>query len=192
MGIFKNFEFLSLWISLTISFSQSPWKTSFSSLSILVTGLKWKKSPWERDWQDSLNKHETSLPSIFLRKAMANQSLRQNYVILQLLDKSSTSRAWASCRGEVFLWFKLHRTVSIMYNGLQARGFPVGAVVKNPPANAGESGSISGSGRSPGEGNLYPFQCSSQGNPVDRGAWQVTVHWAAESQTCTFSHWCNC
>ena len=49
-------------------------------------------------------------------------------------------------------------------------------MVKNPPANAGDLGSIPGSGRSPGEGNGYPFQYSCLGNPMDRGAWQATVH----------------
>ena len=39
-------------------------------------------------------------------------------------------------------------------------GFPGGSVVKNPPANAGDLGSISGSGRVPGEGNGNPFQYS--------------------------------
>ena len=54
-------------------------------------------------------------------------------------------------------------------------GLPGGSVVKNSPANA-EVGSITGSGRSPGEGNGNPFQCSCLGNPMDRGALQTTVH----------------
>ena len=54
--------------------------------------------------------------------------------------------------------------------------FPGGSVVKNPPANAGIVGSISGSGKSPGEGNGNPLQYSYLGNPTDRGAWQATVH----------------
>ena len=40
-------------------------------------------------------------------------------------------------------------------------GFPGGSVVKNPPANAGDTGSIPGLGRSPGEGNGNPLQYSS-------------------------------
>ena len=42
--------------------------------------------------------------------------------------------------------------------------------------SAGDLGSIPGSGRSPGEGNGKPLQCSCLGNPMDRGAWQATVH----------------
>ena len=54
------------------------------------------------------------------------------------------------------------------------RASQVTLVVKNPPANAGDardSGSIPGSGRSPGEGNDYPLQYSCLENPRDRGAW---------------------
>ena len=54
-------------------------------------------------------------------------------------------------------------------------GFPGGSVVKNPPANAGDVGSIPGSRRSPGEGNGNPLQSSCLGNAMDREAWQVTV-----------------
>ena len=61
-----------------------------------------------------------------------------------------------------------------------AMGTPVLAlVVNNPPANAGsirDAVSIPGSGRSPGEENGYPLQCSCLGNPMDRGAWQAIVH----------------
>ena len=55
-------------------------------------------------------------------------------------------------------------------------GFPGVSVVKKPPANARDSGSILGAGRSPGEGNDNPLQYSCLGNPIDRGAWWATVH----------------
>ena len=57
-------------------------------------------------------------------------------------------------------------------------GFPGKMVVKNPPANAedaGDMGSIPGSGRSPGGGNGNPLQYSCLDNPMDRGAWRATV-----------------
>ena len=41
--------------------------------------------------------------------------------------------------------------------GETSLGFPGGSEVKNPPANAGDMGSIPGSGRYPGEGNVYPL-----------------------------------
>ena len=53
--------------------------------------------------------------------------------------------------------------------------------VKNPPANAGDMGSIPGLGRSSGEGNGNPLLYSCLGNPMDRGAWQATVHGVAKS-----------
>ena len=62
----------------------------------------------------------------------------------------------------------------------------VALVVKNPSANAGDSGnmgSILGLGRSPGEGNGNSLQYYCLGNPVDRGDWWATVHGAAESRT---------
>ena len=58
-------------------------------------------------------------------------------------------------------------------------------LVKNPLAvqefacSAGDPGSIPGWGRSPGDGNDYPPRCSCLGNPMDRGAWQATVHGVA-------------
>ena len=48
--------------------------------------------------------------------------------------------------------------------------FPGGSVVKNPPANAGDMGSIPGSGRSPERVNGNPLKYSCLENPMDRGA----------------------
>ena len=50
-------------------------------------------------------------------------------------------------------------------------GFPGGSVVKNLPVNAGDMGSIPGSGRSPGKQNGKRLQYSCLGDPMDRGAW---------------------
>ena len=77
-------------------------------------------------------------------------------------------------------------------------GFPGGLVVKNLPANAGDArdtGLIPGSGRSPGEGNGNPLQYSCLENPMNRGAWQVTVRGVAKSLTqlsvCAHTHVCH-
>ena len=56
------------------------------------------------------------------------------------------------------------------------KGFPGGSEVKNPPANAGDLGSIPGLGRSPGVGNGNPLQYSCLRNPMDRGVWWATAH----------------
>ena len=54
-------------------------------------------------------------------------------------------------------------------------------MVKNPPTNVGDAGSIPGSRRSPGGGNGNPLQYSCQENPTDIGSWWATVHGIAES-----------
>ena len=59
-------------------------------------------------------------------------------------------------------------------------------MVKYLPANvedAGDAGSIPGSGGSPGEANGNPLQYSCLENPIDRGAWQTIVHRVTESDT---------
>ena len=61
-------------------------------------------------------------------------------------------------------------------------GFPGSSVVKNLLANAGDVGLIPAMARSPGEGNGNPLQYSCLGNPMDRGAWQDTVHGVAKEQ----------
>ena len=61
--------------------------------------------------------------------------------------------------------------------------FPGGSAVKNLPANGGDTGSIPGSRRCPGEGNGNPFQYSCLENPMDRRTWQTTVHGVAKIET---------
>ena len=55
-------------------------------------------------------------------------------------------------------------------------GFLGGSVLKNLPANTGDMGSIPGLGRSPGEENGHPSQCSCLENPMDRGTWQARIY----------------
>ena len=65
-------------------------------------------------------------------------------------------------------------------------GFPSGSVVKNLPANAGDTrdlGSISDLRRSPGVGNGNPLQYSCLENSMDRGAWWATGHGVTRSWT---------
>ena len=60
-------------------------------------------------------------------------------------------------------------------------GFPGSAVVKNPPANAGDSRDMGSIAPGEGNGNLLLFSCL--GNPTDSGAWRATVHGVTTSQT---------
>ena len=61
--------------------------------------------------------------------------------------------------------------------------FPGNSDGKASACNAGGTGSISGLGRSPGEGNGNPLQYSCLENLMDRGAWWATVRGVARSQT---------
>ena len=56
-------------------------------------------------------------------------------------------------------------------------------MIKNPPANAEDVGSIPGSGRCPGGGNGNSLQYCCLDNPMDRGAWRAVVHGVAKSLT---------
>ena len=84
-----------------------------------------------------------------------------------------------------------------VHQHILSMGFPGNSVVKNPPANAGDirdTVSIPGSGRSPGGGHGNPPQYSCLENPMDRGAWQATVHGVVQRQTWLkrlSSHECN-
>ena len=60
-------------------------------------------------------------------------------------------------------------------------GFPGGSAVKNPPLNAGDMGSVPGSGRSPEERNSNSLLYSCLENLVDTGAWRATVHGVIKS-----------
>ena len=62
-------------------------------------------------------------------------------------------------------------------------GFPGGSVVKNPPANAENAGSVPGSGRCPGEGHGNSLRYPCLEDPMDREAWQATVHRVTKSRT---------
>ena len=65
---------------------------------------------------------------------------------------------------------------------------PVGSDNKESACNAGDSGSVLGLGRSPGEGNGKTLQYSCLENSMDRGAWQATVHEVAEWHTTEIVH----
>ena len=84
------------------------------------------------------------------------------------------------------------RSIIIVLNHLYIpMGFPGGAVVKNSPANAGDTrdvGSTSGSERCPGERNGNPLQYSCLESAMNRGAWRATVHGVTKNQTPLNTH----
>ena len=64
-------------------------------------------------------------------------------------------------------------------------GFAGGSDSKQSTCGVGDPGSILGLGRSPGEGNSNTLQYSCLGNPMDKGAWQATVHVTAKESDTT-------
>ena len=77
-------------------------------------------------------------------------------------------------------------TTEVTWHTIRFEGILTGSMVKNPLANAGDTGDaglIRGAERSPGEGHGTPLQCSCLGNPMDKGAYQAIVHAVQESDT---------
>ena len=68
-------------------------------------------------------------------------------------------------------------------NKVGSVGFPGGSDGKESACNAGDPGSIPGSGRFSGEGNGNSLQYSCLENSMDRGAWWAVVHGVTESET---------
>ena len=73
--------------------------------------------------------------------------------------------------------------ISLMVS--RSEGLSGGTVVKNLPASAGDTGSIPGSGRSPGEGNGNLLQYSCLENPMEKGARRAAVHGVAKESDMT-------
>ena len=95
------------------------------------------------------------------------------------LENSVDYSAWGRKESDTTEWLSLHFTIVL-------QGFPSGSVGKEftfSALDAGDVGSIPGSGRSPGEGHGNPLQHSCQENPMDRGAWLTTVHGVTKSWT---------
>ena len=99
-------------------------------------------------------------------------------------------RCWAHC-GKSKGFEVMMTSVSLHFLPIVSEW--VAELVKNLPANARDArdlGLIPVLGRSPGTGNGNPLQYSCLGNPMDRGAWQATVHGVAKSQDTT-EHICT-
>ena len=108
-------------------------------------------------------RHQWVLPSTRFWRAQKGglEGGLWRYVLDSLFQRNSSYKTWVGCRG----------------------ASQVALVVKNPPGNGGDPGSIPGSERFPGGGHGNPLQFSCLGNPMDRGAWWATVHGIAGSRT---------
>ena len=89
---------------------------------------------------------------------------------------------------EEWVCYRFKRTVvdpgaKILPHSRITVGFPGGSDGKESTCSAGDPGSISGSGKSPGEGSGYPLQYSSLENSMDRRAWLTTVNRVSKNWT---------
>ena len=82
---------------------------------------------------------------------------------------------------KIFFIFFLQQCLDVSLNWLL--GFPGGSDDEESTCNAGDQGLLPGSGRSPGGRHSNPLQYSCLENPMDRGAWQATVHGVTNSGT---------
>ena len=112
--------------------------------------------------------------------------------VLQFMGSQRVGHNWATELNWIDLWNLLLETVPFPLFHHQKQHFStfwashVAQMVKNPPANEGDTGDpglILGSGRSPGGGNGNPPQYWCLENPTDRVAWWATVHRVAKSWT---------
>ena len=90
----------------------------------------------------------------------------------------------ASARDFAFFFTAVSPKLYLSFTSVMTvRDFSVAQMVKESACSAGDPGSIPGSGRSPGGGHGNLLQDSCLENPMDRGAWQATVHGLAKSPT---------
>ena len=131
------------------------WQNWVSATETLQTTKCWVFTSWSYTEKNLLN------PALSLAHALL--LLRLNWLFF-----------WSPV---VFIFWPRHSTLLIHYHV----GFPGDSVVKNPPANTGNAGSIPELGRSPGGGNGNPLQYSCLGNPMDRGPLWAAVQGVAKS-----------
>ena len=136
---------------------------------------KEKKSPHEtwfpEFWEPMFYSDLMLLWFICLSQGCKNQNNSKKNLLLYLINNNHPHLIFI----ESFLFF-FNLSSAFM-------GFPDGLVVKNPPANAGDTALITGSGIPSGEGNGNTLQYSYPENPMNRGAWWVMVQGVTKSWT---------
>ena len=114
------------------------------------------KIPWRRAWQPT---------PVFLPGESHGQ--RSLVATVYWVVKSQTQRSNLTGRHATHTYIHIYLHIG--------DGASLVADGKESACNAGDLGSIPGSGRAPGEENEYSLQCSCLGNPMDAGAWWATI-----------------
>ena len=106
-----------------------------------------------------------------------------------LLDLFISGHVWVSFQKCISLFQGVSSQLNL---GCGVVGLPCGSSVDSAcnAGDTGDSGSILGSGRSPGGGHSNPLHYSCLGNPTDRGAWWAIIQGVAKSRT-RRSHWAH-
>ena len=178
-----------------------PYRQNSSSRS-QTADLKYNKHPWmQKLGLEGTREFPSSYTYIFSATIFSLQWSMENEWRAQLWSayfstcqsKLDAEDSWQHTRAG--LHFKSRSDAQLKHYFKKAAEFPLhrccciycihilykcGSVVKNLPANAGDSSLIPGKGRCPGGGNGNPLQYSCLENPMDRGAWWATVHGVKE------------
>ena len=136
-------------------------------------------SPRDHKESDTTECTPTPMPSLFLKPAPLLSSLSKSFYRTKVLPLKKPRVQLIGFPGAIYLFKN-----SFNFSFCTGIGSPGGAVVKNQPASAGDTGdagSIPASGRPPGGGNGNPLQYSRLENPMDKGAWWATAHEVTES-----------
>ena len=119
---------------------------------------------------------------------------QMDYLLILTLSLHATLNPWFRTAPQMTSQFAPSWTLGLLKNSCVYRGFPSGSEGKESAWNSGDTGSLSGSGRSPGEGNgsLLPY-CGLE-NPLDRsglqsmGSQRVRHDWVTNTHTHTHTH----
>ena len=149
--------------------------------SVLVREIPWTERPgglWSMESQRVRHDWVTDLTHvyIFFIHSSVNKWMTRCVHVLAIVNAAAMNIGVHGC-----FWIRVFIFL----------GFQSGLVLKNLPANARDARdmvSVPGYGRSPGWGNGNPLQYSCLKNPMDRGAWQATVHGVKKSLTGLSAH----
>ena len=146
------------------------------------TDSQWEPSIQHRELSSVLWGNLDGWGGGFKREGIYGHIRQIHFVVQQKLTQYSKVTIPRLIHPSIHLSIYLSIYLSICLS-ISLYGFPCGSEVRASARNAGDMGSIPGSGRSPGDGNGNPLQYSCLENTVDCGAWWATVHRVAKSWT---------